>query len=76
MAFLKDTLFSDRDAASEHHHGPGLEDLKKVDFNATSKVVHFDIDPEDLCLKNQAEVLVRTMIPKEYIVNLDNPETI
>lgn len=76
IAFLKDTLFSDRDAASEHHHGPGLEDLKKVDFNATSKVVHFDIDPEDLCLKNQAEVLVRSMIPKEYIINLDNPETI
>lgn len=76
IAFLKDTLFSDRDAASEHHHGPGLEDLKMVDFNATSKIVHFDVDPEELCLKNQAEILVRSMIPKDYIINLDNPDII
>ncbi len=74
IAYLKDTLFSDRDAASEHHHGPGLEDLKRVDFNATSKVVHFDVDPQELCLKNQAEILVRSMIPKEYIINLDSPD--
>ena len=76
IAYLKDTLFSDKDAATEHHHGPGLDDLKRVDFNATSRIVHYDVDPQELCLRNQAEILVRTIIPKEYIINLDNPEII
>ena len=71
VALLKNTLFSDINAADKFHtHGGKLEDLERVNFNATKKnyVCKDDIDFKP----HQAEVMVKTFVPKKYIVNLDN----
>ena len=71
VALLKDTLFSDVNATDKlHTHGGTLEDLKRVNFNATKK--HY-VSKNDVDFKpHQAEVMVKTFVPKKYIVNLDN----
>lgn len=71
VALLKDTLFSDINAADKlHSHGGELEDLKKVNFSATQRNY---VRKDDVDFKyHQAEVMVKTFISKEYIVNLDN----
>ena len=71
VALLKDTLFSDINAADKRHtHGGKLEDLKKVNFEATQRkyVCKDDIDFKP----HQAEVMVKTFVSKKYIVNLDS----
>ncbi len=71
VAWLKDTLFSDINAADKlHTHGGELKDLKRVNFNATKRKY---IRRDDIDFKpHQAEVMVKTFVPKKYIVNLDN----
>ena len=72
VAFLDSTLFSDRDAADDnHHHGPKLEDLKKIHINTVKKHIPDRLDPEYVFY--QAEVMVKSFVPKEFIVNFDNP---
>lgn len=71
VAWLKDTLFSDRDAASEHLQGDTLADLKKVKMEAVCKKNLEEWDPD--YEYNQAEVMVKSIIPIEYIVNIDEP---
>ena len=75
IALLESTLFSDRDAALEnHHHGAHLEDLAMVHFDVLAKKEISEDDPDyDFY---QAEVMVKTFLPKEYILNFDNPEII
>ena len=75
VALAKETLFSDMNATKLGHHlGGRFEDFQKVDFEA--------VKTEFLCYgtpqynKHQAEVLVKTFIPIEYIVNIDNPDLI
>lgn len=69
VALLKDTLFSDINAADKlHSHGSGLEDLKKVDFNATKR--HYVSKNDEDFKSHQAEVMVKTFIPLKYIINI------
>lgn len=72
VAWLQGTLFSDINAADNaHHHGPSLDDLKRVDINATR--MRYLPNTSEFFKKHQAEVLVKTHVPLEYIVNIDDP---
>lgn len=70
VALLEGTLFSDINAADKlHTHGGNLEDLRRINFNATKRNY---VRKDDIDFKpHQAEVMVRTFVSKEYIVNLD-----
>lgn len=70
VALLKGTLFSDINAADKlHTHGGELDDLKRVNFNATKR--NYVRKDDDDFKPHQAEVMVKTFVPKKYIVNLD-----
>lgn len=72
VAWRYETLFSDRDAASpDHHHGGTIRDLKMVRMEAIRKSNLEEWDPHYEF--NQAEVMVKSIIPIEYIENIDNP---
>lgn len=72
VALLEETLFSDINAADgAHHHGRTMDDLKRVDLNATQQ--HYVSSSSPIFKKHQAEVLVKTFIPLEYIENINNP---
>lgn len=72
-ALLRDTLYSDMNATDgQHSHGGTLRDLKKIRFSATKRRY---VRRDDADFKyHQAEVMVKTFIPAEYIVNLDYPQ--
>ena len=71
VALLKGTLFSDINAADKlHTHGGELDDLKRVNFNATKR--NYVRKDDDDFKPHQAEVMVKTFVSKKYIVNLDN----
>lgn len=73
VALFESTLFSDRDAAlDEHEHGNRYEDLLKVRLDATKRTITDPNDPDFAYC--QAEIMVRSFIPQDYIVNLDEPE--
>ena len=73
VALFESTLFSDRDAAlDEHEHGNRYEDLLKVRLDATKRTITDANDPDFAYC--QAEIMVRSFISQEYIVNLDKPE--
>ena len=72
IAWRYDTLYSDRDAASnKHQHGNTIEDLKKVRISAIRKKDLEEWDPDYEF--NQAEVMVKSIVPIEYIENIDSP---
>ncbi len=65
------TQYSDMNAAdSRHHHGPTMSDLERVDFHAVKRTYVSSSDPD--FKTHQAEVMVKTHIPSEYILNLDD----
>lgn len=69
VALLKDTLFSDINAADRlHTHGGSLLDLKRVNFDATKR--HFVSKNDEDFKPHQAEVMVKTFVPLKYIVNI------
>lgn len=69
VALLRDVVFSDMNAADKRHkHGKSLSHLRNVDFAATKK--HFLRSDDPDFKPHQAEVMVRTYVPLEYIVNL------
>ena len=71
VAQLKETLFSDRNATdSNHHSGSTLDDLKLVDIEATKESYLKNTDSQ--FKKHQAEVLVKTFIPIDKILNIDD----
>ena len=72
VAYQLETLFTDINATDKYHHvGGGFKDLLNVDINAVKQTtVRKD---SDIFKKNQAEVLVKSFIPKEFILNFDNP---
>lgn len=71
VAFLRDTLFSDMNAADKRHtHGKSLECLKMVNFDATRMRFLRNDDPN--FKPHQAEVMVKTFVPKTFILNLDS----
>lgn len=72
VALLSETLFSDINAADgAHHHGRTMDDLRRVDLSATQQ--HYVSSSSPIFKKHQAEILVKTFIPLEYIENIDNP---
>jgi len=69
VVLLKDTQFSDINAADKRHtHGKSLKHLQMVDFNATR--MHYLRSDNPYFKSHQAEVMVKTFIPLKYIVNL------
>ena len=71
IAWRFDTLFSDRDAAIPHLKGGTIDDLKKVRMDAVHKQNLEEWDPD--YVYNQAEVMVKSIVPIEYIINIDDP---
>lgn len=71
VILLKDTIFSDINAAdSNHHQGGSISDLKRINFDATK--MHY-LQRNDINFKpHQAEVMVKTFLPKKYILNLES----
>lgn len=75
VAELETTLFSDMNATDNNcRYGSTLADLQRVDLNATQQHYLRNIDP--LFKKHQAEVLVKTFIPIDKIINIYFPQSI
>ncbi|MDR1527274.1 MAG: DarT ssDNA thymidine ADP-ribosyltransferase family protein [Dysgonamonadaceae bacterium] len=71
VAYFEQTQFSDMNATdSLHSHGTTLNDLKRVNFQATKQ--HYVSRDSSIFKQHQAEVLVKTWIPIEYITNINN----
>lgn len=69
VALLKHTLFSDINAADKlHTHGGCLENLNRVNFNATKR--HYISRNDEDFKPHQAEVMIKTFVPLKYIVNI------
>ena len=69
VALLKDTQFSDMNAADKRHtHGKKLSHLQMVDFDATR--MHYLRSDDPNFKPHQAEVMVKTFIPLKYIENI------
>ena len=73
VATWGDTLFSDINAAEKQAKiGGTFDDLKRIDFDAVNEWLP---SKEDKNYKtHQAEVLVKTFVPIELILNIDEPE--
>lgn len=71
VAKFSETLFSDINAAdSNHSHGGQLEDLLKVNIEATKTGI---VSRDDIYFKlRQAEVMVKTFIPSDMILNFND----
>lgn len=75
VALFDDTLFTDIEATHPQlRYGKTLSDLEAVNF----EVAHDRQRPtnEREYLQQQAEILVKGIIPLKYILNIDNPEKI
>ena len=75
VALFEDTLFTDIEATHpQMRYGKTFSDLMKVNTN----IALSDSFPtsEQEFLQQQAEVLIKGMIPLKYILNIDNPEKI
>jgi len=71
VAYLANTVFSDINATdSDHSHGKNIEDLKRVNFRATKR--NYVRKDDDDFKKHQAEIIVKTWIPIEYIININD----
>lgn len=63
---LEGTLFSDINATdNNHHHGGTIEDLKRINLDATQQ--EYVGRSSEFFKQHQAEVMVKTFIPLEYI---------
>lgn len=70
VALLEETLFSDMNATDNNHQcGSTLDDLKKVNFVAVRET--YLKSTHKYFKYHQAEVLVKTFIPIEKILNID-----
>ena len=70
VAYFNETQFSNINAAdSNHKHGFNIENLLQVKFSATKRNYLRNDDPDFKF--HQAEVLVKTWVPIEYITNLN-----
>ena len=74
VAAFESARFSDRNAASNSFScGSDLEHLKKVNINATQRSYVSRQEGEIFSL-HQAECMIKTFIPIEYIININNPQ--
>jgi len=72
VAWWQNTIFADRNATKSNvRGGKNAEALKLVDFHAVTSHYVRRNDPE--FEKHQAEVMVKTFLPIQYITNIDNP---
>ena len=70
VAVFRESLFSDINAADwGHHQGASLQDLKRINFEAT-KQRHVTRNSE-FFKQHQAEVMVKHRVPAQFILNLD-----
>lgn len=72
-ALIKGALFSNKNATIEREPvniGETLADLKKIHFQSIKASKHFDLDENERSYY-QAEVMIKTFLPKRYIINLD-----
>lgn len=71
VIYWKDTRYSNRNAAANDAEiGAGIEDFKKIDFQiATSP--YYNEETKSLY---QAEILVKTHIPSQFILNLQQAQ--
>lgn len=72
VAGFRDTQFSNMNAAANDvAHGPSFEDLCRVNIYAVKQT--FVKREDEIFQEHQAECMVKTFIPIEYIENIDNP---
>lgn len=73
VAAFKDTLFTDRNAASGSFAcGGDMEALQKVNLSATQRN-YVSRDEGEIFSQHQAECMIKTFLPIKYITNIDNP---
>lgn len=73
VAAFKDTQFSNMNAAANAvQHGSTFEDLERVNIYAVKQT--FVKKTDDIFHEHQAECMVKTFIPIEYITNIDHPQ--
>lgn len=66
------SLYSDRNATRNGaQRGDSLDDFKRIHFNSVTARNHFDLDEEEQPFY-QAEVLVRSFVPLQYITNIQS----
>jgi hypothetical protein len=71
IIFLKDTMFSDRNAtANKSLHGKEFNDFKRIKFDVVTEKSQFDVLEVDRRPYYQAEVMVRKFIPIHFIEGL------
>lgn len=72
-ACIKSTLYSNKNATIKREPvniGSTIDDLKQIHFESVKVQKHFDLDENERSFF-QAEIMVKTFLPKEYIINLD-----
>lgn len=75
VAAFKDTQFSNVNAAANDNiHGKSLEYLQRVNIQATQ--AHYVSRESPIFHEHQAECMVKTFIPLEFITNINNPSRI
>lgn len=75
VAGFKDTLFTDRNAASSSFScGGAYDDLLNVNIQATQRNYVSRAEGE-IFSQHQAECMIKTFIPIKYITNIDNPKS-
>lgn len=75
VALFEETLFTDIEATHpQMRYGKTLGDLKNV--NTRIALCDGFLTNEQEFLQQQAEVLIKGIIPLKYILNIDNPEKI
>lgn len=73
VATFKETLFTDRNAASSSFAcGGDYDDLMKVNIPATQRN-YVSREEGEIFFQHQAECMIKTFIPLKYISNIDNP---
>ena len=71
VCLLQETMFSDMNATrTGHKSGSKIEDFKRIKFSIVRQPNHFNLG-EDEAKYYQAEVMVKTWIPAEFILNID-----
>lgn len=71
VCYFQNTKFANMNATKTGHScGNSLTDLKNIKFNVVKQRNHFDLSDNDKPYY-QAEILVKTWIPIEYITNIN-----
>lgn len=70
VCFFQETKFSDMNATKKgHKSGSKIEDFRRIRFSIAKQIDHFNLSDEEIKYY-QAEVMVKTWIPAESILNI------